>query len=133
MSQENVEIARRAFDAYNRGDIDAAVADIAPDCEFRPTGTVPGVQGAYRGPEGYRRFIAWLSDEFEDVQVSLNDLTDAGDRVLVSLTLQGRGRQSGAPTSWHLWHVWAIQDAKLVRGQAFVDEAEALKAAGLSQ
>ena len=133
MSQENVEIVRRAFDAYNRGDIDAAVADIAPDCEFRPTGALPGVRGVYRGPEGYRRFIAWISDEFEDVRVSLDGLADEGDRVLVSLTIRGRGRQSGAPTSWHLWHVWTAQEGRLIRGQAFVDEAEALEAAGLRE
>ena len=41
MSQENVEIVRRGFDAYQRGDLDAAVTDLAQDCEFVPTGALP--------------------------------------------------------------------------------------------
>ena len=133
MSQENVEIVRRGFDAYQRGDLDAAVADLAPDCEFVPTGALPGGRGVYRGPEGYRRFIGWVKDEFEDAHVDVNDLTDAGDSVLVSLTIRGRGRQSGAATTWDLWHVWTVRNGKSVHGRAFTGETEALKAAGLSE
>ena len=40
---------RRAFEAYERGDLDPAVADIAPDCEYVAAGTVPGHTGTYRG------------------------------------------------------------------------------------
>ena len=36
MSQENVEIMRRAYAAFNRGDIDGMVADVAPDFEYVP-------------------------------------------------------------------------------------------------
>jgi ketosteroid isomerase-like protein len=34
MSQENVEILRAALDAFNRGDLEAALKDFAPDFEF---------------------------------------------------------------------------------------------------
>ncbi len=49
MSQENVEMMQRAFDAFNRGDRDAAVADVAPDCEYVASGTIPDATGNYRG------------------------------------------------------------------------------------
>ena len=133
MSQENVEMVRRSHAAYQRGDLDAAVTDLASDCEFVPTGALPGGRGVYQGPEGYKRFIGWIKDEFEDAHVDLNDLTDAGDRVLVSLTLRGRGRQSGAATTWDLWHVWTVRDGRFIRGQAFTSKSEALEAAGLSE
>jgi uncharacterized protein len=133
MSQENVEMVRRAFDAYNRGDVDAALADFAPDCEFVPTGALPGARDVYHGPEGFAQFAAWLRDEFDDARLDVNDARDAGDRVLVSLTARGRGKASGAATSWDFWHVWTIRDAKLWRGRAYTREAEALEAAGLSE
>jgi hypothetical protein len=133
MSQENVEIVRRGYDAYNRGDVDAAVSDFASDCEFVPTGALPGGRGVYHGPEGFKQFVAWVRDEFEDARFDVNDVVDAGDRVLASFTIRGRGRQSGAATSWDLWHVWTIRDGAVVRGQAFTGETEALEAAGLRE
>jgi taurine dehydrogenase small subunit len=133
MSQENFEMVRRAFDAYNRGDLDAVVTDFASDCEYVSSGALPGGRGVYQGPEGYKRFIGWIKDEFEDAHVDVNDLTDAGDRVLASLTLRGRGRQSGAATTWDLWHVWTVRSGRFVHGQAFTSKTEALEAAGLSE
>jgi len=124
---------RRGFDAYNRGDLDAAVADFASDCEYVTSGALPGSRGVYQGPEGYKQFSGWLRDEFEDARLDVNDVIDAGDRVLASLTLRGRGRQSGAATSWDVWQVWTIRDGRIVRGQAFTDETEALEAAGLRE
>ncbi len=44
MSEENVGSLRRAFEAYNRDDLDGAVADMDPDCEYIPTGALPGVR-----------------------------------------------------------------------------------------
>jgi len=49
MSQENVEIVRRAFEAFNRGDLDAAVVDLAADCEYTSSGAIPGTTDTYRG------------------------------------------------------------------------------------
>ncbi len=50
MSRENVEMARRAYEAFNRGDREGMVADFAPNFEYVTTGTIPGARGAYRGP-----------------------------------------------------------------------------------
>ena len=46
MSQENVEKVQRAYEAFNRGDSEGMVANIAPDFEYVATGTVPGVRGS---------------------------------------------------------------------------------------
>ena len=52
MSQENVEMARRAYEAFNRGDLDGMVADFAPEFEYVPAEMVPGFGGEPTGPEG---------------------------------------------------------------------------------
>ena len=126
-------MVRRRVDAYNRGDVEAVVTDFASDFEYVPSGTLPGGRDVHQGPEGYTRFIGWLRDEFEDARLDPNDVIDAGDRVLASVTIRGRGRQSGAATSWDLWEVWTIRDGRVVRGQAFTGKDEALEAAGLRE
>ena len=132
MSQENVETLRRAYEAYNRGDLDVAVADISPDSEYVPIGAVPGFRDALPGPEGYKRILAWLRDAFDDAHVDA-ELTDAGDQVLASLTVRGRGKQSGLETTREFWQVWTFRDGKAVHGRGFMDREEARKAAGLSE
>jgi ketosteroid isomerase-like protein len=132
MSQENVESLRRAFQAYNRGDIEAAVADITADCEYVPSGALPGIRDVLRGPEGYKRTIAWLRDAFEDAHIDV-ELTDAGDQVLARLTARGRGKQSGVETAWEFWQLWTYRDGKAVHGRGFTDREEALEAAGLRE
>jgi ketosteroid isomerase-like protein len=99
VSEENIQWARRAYAAFNRGDVAAGVADFAPDFQWVATGVVPDVVGVYRGPDDYKRFLEHWWSEFEDPHLEVHDLTVAGDQVLASLTLRGRGKRSGAETS----------------------------------
>ena len=126
-------MVRRAYEAFNRGDRDAAVADLAADCEYIASGAIPDATGTYSGPGGYKRFTEWLMDEFNDVRVEINESIDAGDRVVVSVTTRGSGKRSGAETSWVTWQVWTIRDGKAVRGEGFMSRGEALEAAGLEE
>jgi hypothetical protein len=49
MSRENVEVMRRAYEAFNRGDLRAAVADFAPDFEYVTSGVITDAGSVYRG------------------------------------------------------------------------------------
>jgi ketosteroid isomerase-like protein len=133
MSQENVELARRAYEAFNRGDLEGMVADLAPTFEYVTTGAVPDAHGVYRGPEGWLEFVGWQRNEFQGARAEVHDLIEAGDQVLASVTLRGRGKQSGAEVSWEIWHLWTVRDGKVVHGQGFMTRNEALEAAGLSE
>ena len=133
VSQENVETLRRAYEAFSRGDLDAMVADAHPDVEYISTGAVPGQGEVARGRAGYKRFVSWLFDVFDDARLEPTEFIDAGDRVLAGFTLTGRGKQGGVETSWNVWQVWTLRDGKFVHGQAFTARKEALEAAGLSE
>jgi hypothetical protein len=56
MSQETVEIVRRGYEAYARGDMDAAVAPFDPEIEIYDH-DIPDA-GVYRGVEGLFRWQA---------------------------------------------------------------------------
>jgi len=131
MSPENVEMTRRAYEAFNRGDLESMLADFAPDFEYATTGMIPGAGGVYRGPEGWRDFTGWLRNEFERPRVEIHDLIEAGDQVLAVVTLRGRGKQSGIEASWDVWHLWTVRKGKFVHGRGFTGGEEALEAAGL--
>jgi uncharacterized protein len=133
MSQENVEIVRRGYEAFNRGDIDGVVGLLAPDFEYVASGLVPGVGGKYRGADGLRRFAETFWSEFDDPRIEVHELIDTGERVVASTTMRGHGKQSGAQTSWGVCQLWTVRDGRAVRGQGFPTKAEALEAAGLRE
>jgi ketosteroid isomerase-like protein len=56
MSEENVEIVRRVYEAWNRGDLDWLLNHSAPDFEFRTTRLFPNLELAYRGRRDSRDF-----------------------------------------------------------------------------
>ena len=82
MPQENVEVVRRGYEAFNRGDIDGVLEVLAPDFEYVATGAVPGVAGVYRGTAGFRQFAEAFWAEFDDPRIDVHELIDAGDQVL---------------------------------------------------
>ena len=131
MSQENVDLVRKAYEAVNRSDLDTAVACIAPHMEYVASGAVPGATGVFTGPEGVKGFIAALYAEFHEARAEVTEVLDAGDQVLVSATARGRGKLSGVETRWDTWQLWTVREGKLVRGQGFTSREAALQAAGL--
>ena len=48
MSQENLEIVRAAFDAYNRGDLDVVLSYAAPDFELDWSRGIGPQRGVYK-------------------------------------------------------------------------------------
>ena len=91
MSQENVEIAHRIFDAVNHRDLEAFLSFVHPDVEF-VSGAALFEGGSYRGHDGVR---AWWNDLFSvypDWQTEVLGVRDAGDERLLS-ALRGRWRR----------------------------------------
>ena len=136
MSQESVEVVRRIFQAFDRGDIEGAIelAGTSPEFEFVPSGAlIPDLASVQRGPEAFRRVAETFWAEFDDPRIELHELIDAGDQVFTSFTLSGRGKRSGVETTWDPLSVWTVRDGRLVRWLGFTDRDAALKAAGLSE
>ena len=128
-----MEVVRRAYEAFNRGDIDGALA-VLPSTSVHHVRCDPRCFGDLRGPEGFKRFVGSLLEQFDDVQFEINDVIGHDDDQLVFRhTNRGRGKRSGAETSWDVWQVVRFRDGKAVRAHAFTTKEEALEAAGLSE
>src|ERR1700686_2677674 len=102
MSAENVEIAKRAIDAFNGRDLDAYDDLFTRDFAWFPAfpRTVEG--DGYLGREGIERYLAEISDTWEHFCAIAEEYRDLGDRVLLLGQFEGRGKGSGAPVDAQL-------------------------------
>jgi ketosteroid isomerase-like protein len=131
MSEENVEVVRGAINAWNRGDYEAWIDGFDSDCEFMPLRAQLEGQ-AYRGHDGLRQFMDDLAQDWEQVRFEVSEIREVGDKVLVLIRFQGRGRASGANLDIPIGIVGKVQQGKVTQARMFSDPDEALEAVGLS-
>jgi ketosteroid isomerase-like protein len=134
MSQENVETVRRGYEAFNRGDREGWLAFIHADAEL----VLPFYQALEGSGPAYGRAGAeqlWDSwhRAFPDASFEVDAIRDLGDTMWVAVRVRGRGARSDVPIDQPSWHVVEWRDDKIIRLQAFLREADALEAAGLSE
>ena len=133
MSRENVEIVRRALEAYQREGLDGYLRYFDPEIEWSTTDTWIE-RATYRGHDGVRRYLGTMEAEFEDVRIEPVELIDAGgEQVVSSVRISGRGKGSGAPVELTLISIGSLRDGMVFRIRNYPDMAAALEAAGLSE
>ncbi|HEY2437997.1 MAG TPA: nuclear transport factor 2 family protein [Solirubrobacteraceae bacterium] len=134
MSRDKVELAKRAADAYNRRDADTFFAELAtPDVEWWPAATRAYEGGCFQGREGVEAFLADIDETWEELQTVPEELRDLGDRVLWLGRMQGRGKGSGVPVDAPIASILDFRGDRIWRLRMYLDRAEALRAAGLSE
>jgi len=128
MSQENVEVVRRAFayEVYGRGDRAEAEAIFDPYVVMKPT-----EEGPSYGLDAVRDNFEHWREAWDELEVRVEEVIDAGDRVLLTAHHRGRGQGSGVEVDTRFYEVYMLRDCKVVRVDEFSDRAEALEAAGL--
>jgi uncharacterized protein len=125
VSRSNVELARRAFRAFEQRDMNAIEDLCTPDVEFDWSRRLldPTV---IRGYEGIRRFFEEVDGIFDEIVFEEEEILDLGDEVLVVNTGRFRGRSSGVDVTARGAIVWTIRDAKLVRFRFYQTKEDAL-------
>ena len=138
MSQENVELARRA---YAGGDLLNATTeqidrlfreDLDENFEFRLPADYPEGEPVFRGRNGIDQVIGMLRETWGEWLFEPERFLDAGDRVVVFARIVGKGGASGAPFELETTHVWTIHAGRATSLHAYRDRSQALEAAGLS-
>ena len=135
MSEENVEIVRRVYDAAARRDAETVLALYDPKIEWdwtRVSGLF-GQGGLYRGREALQHWFQEWSDGLDQIHYVAEEVVAADDHVLTKANMTGRGRASGIEVASTLYAVWTIREGKIVQVVWFPTRAEALEAAGLSE
>jgi ketosteroid isomerase-like protein len=134
MSEEDVEILRRGFEAFNRGDAEAWIATWHPDGELYELVGIPDAPDVYRGHDGIRQWLANArSIVGDDFQMVPTNLSSAGEVVLAEVEGRGVGEGSRIPVEWTTYIAIWMRQGKIVRSRAFLRRDEALAAARLSE
>jgi ketosteroid isomerase-like protein len=126
MSKENIEIVRRVYEGWSRGDFSEAEL-FDPDVEFELVDWPHPASS--RGIDAMRD--AWLPTlaAWEDFRAKPEEVIDHGDRVLVLNHISGRGRGSGADVSALTATLWTVENGRVVRLALYWDTERARKAA----
>jgi ketosteroid isomerase-like protein len=131
MSQENVEIVRRVYGRWARGDF--SQGDVFhPEVEFSMPDWPEGANT--RGLDAMRQ--TWLSalSAWDDFHAEPGRFFEAGEHVVVLTNVRARGKGSGAETHATTATVWTVNErGKVIRLALYWDAAKALAAVGLSE
>ena len=143
MSKANVEAVTLGFrlwdiavsdpDAGSRRDASQAmVAAYSPDAVFDFSRTTPD----YSATEGTQGMVAWVEEargSFTDLRVELVEAIDAGDAVVASARISGRGATSEAPVVLDYAYVFGFSGGQVVSAVSYLTMREALEAVGLEE
>jgi ketosteroid isomerase-like protein len=137
MSQENVELARRVFEAFNRTYAEGTpdlYEFLDPKVEWVPVSALL-MRTSYHGPDEVRQWIEEMKRDWTIFEVRPERFLDlGGDRVLTIGSWRAQGRKGGVPLDFPQAS-WLTQwrEGKVVLLQTFTDRNEALEAAGLRE
>jgi uncharacterized protein (TIGR02246 family) len=131
MSQENVEVVRAAYEAWNRGDLTGALEHTRSDVRFVQDSRIPGAVDL-SGREAVHSWLASFYETWEEFQVTPDRVEAVDDRILVLATIRAKGRMSEAEVEQRIGHVLTVRDGQTVEWRSYADANDALKAVGLS-
>ena len=131
-SQQDLETVRRAYDAFNRRDLDALLDAFHPDAEWHPLLAELG-GGTYRGHDGVRTIIEEVDDSWDDFRTEAERVVDAGDHIFVFAHTSARGKVSGIEADLDVVTVVEMRDGRALRVWSYGTLEEALAAAGLER
>jgi ketosteroid isomerase-like protein len=134
MSERNVEIVRRLYEAWNSDDPDAALVVMDPDVELHnPTDVFLGTQSLYRGHVGLREFWKAAKEPWEYFNSHIERALEKGDTVVTVVRFEAVGKESGAKVGLSFANVWELRDGLITKFGAYNSLERALEAAGFSE
>jgi ketosteroid isomerase-like protein len=134
MSQENVEVVREVYEAWNRDDIEAVLVLIHPEAELHnPSDYFIGTGSFYRGHAGFRQWWKAAKSHWEYFKSHVERTLAKGDIVVTAVRFEAVGKESGAKVGQSFANAWELKDGLVVKFSAYQTVEEALEAVGLSE
>src|ERR671910_1376065 len=128
MSQGNVKIVRRMYEAFHSGDAEGALAHFDPEVVVDATMRVDA--GIGHGREELSAIISrWLA-AFDEWREEIEEMRDLGSQVCVVLTQYGRGKGSGIETETRYAVLYEVRGNQITRMTLYPGPVAALDAVG---
>ena len=132
MSQENVDVVLRMFDAWNRRDRIMLLALWRSDAVIDWSRARGPLKGVYRGEVERMAFVDEFWSTFQYAHGETYDIVEAGSEVVVPNTAHMRGRD-GVEVTARSTYVFTVENGQITRLRMFQERAEALEAVGLRE
>jgi ketosteroid isomerase-like protein len=132
MSQARIDSLRAGYEAFSRGDWEAAFSAAHPDMELRTADRITN-PGTYKGTEEVRRFFEDLFEPFEQVTSEPERFFERGDQIGVFVIVRFRPTGSTAEVVNRIGHLWTFRGDKVIHFRIFPAREEMLEASGLSE
>jgi ketosteroid isomerase-like protein len=123
MSQEKVEIIRRMYDSFERGDVPAMLGQMDQHIEWKEADNFIYADGnPYVGPQAVLEGVLMrFGSEWESFAVIPEEWLDAGNHVVVLGTYTGTHKETGREVRAQFAHVWGVKGDRVVRFQQYTD------------
>ena len=118
MSEEAVDIIRRANAAFNSGDQEGMRALLHPEMEFVDDMPLPDVAQRAHGQGEMLALIAAWAEGFVGFQADIHEYTDLGQFVVCTTNWHFVSRDEGIELEWRGAEAWETRDGKIIWGQA---------------
>jgi ketosteroid isomerase-like protein len=125
--EENVEVVRAMYVAFEERDRGALLARLDPDMTVHDRPHHPEAS-VYEGQEGFLRFAETDWAAFDEVTYEPQDFVTQGDYVIVPIRQAGRGRGSALGIEESIVNVWKVRDGRCVELRNYSTMDEALEA-----
>ncbi len=120
----NAEYARGFVEAWNQRDLESYLDDVGPKFEWVVAREHPDTT-THRGRDAVAGYLAdWIST-MPDLQIEVEELMEAGDKVLLVMRMTGSGAGSGAGTEVRVATISTFRDGTPLRTEEFLDPEEA--------
>jgi ketosteroid isomerase-like protein len=127
----NIEVTRKGYESFQRGDIPALLEDLIDDkCVWvtpGPKDVLPWA-GTFRGKQEIANFFMKVGDNLEFSEFAPREMIEQGDTVVVLGTLTGRAKKTGKPVKNEWAHVLKFSHGKAVYFQEYIDTAADVRA-----
>jgi uncharacterized protein len=121
---DNIDLVRRSYVAFERGDLDAVLADMHPEIEWHQAQGLPH-GGLYHGVDEVRRNVFEPLDAswWSEFSATPDQFLDAGPEIVVLGRYRGVAKVTGKLLDVPFVHVWTVADGKATRFRQFLDTA----------
>jgi uncharacterized protein len=132
LAEDPVEIVRRRFEAFGRGDREAIVEDLHPSVVWDESNGPPDGR-VYLGHDGFREWLADFRGRWGDFRLEIQEVVPTGEGAVVLARQRGRRHETGEIVDAPSAQVVDFADGKVTRVRLYLDHGEAMDAAGLSR
>ena len=127
MEEQSVEVVRRVYDAFGRGDMAGVLGAMADDIKWYQAEGMP-YGGLYHGGEAVAQNVFGpLMRDIPNFAVAPEEFIASGDTVVVVARYTGTGKDTGKDLDLPVVHVWDVRNDKLARFRQFADTAKFLE------